>query len=177
MLHNSASTIVNLPTAEVVDRLRHVEGWRAFLDGVLDITRVTRDRYTFTVQTARGARQRDVRVHVAQHGRRLSWRALSGPRYQGVVHLTPVDGRRTLVKLSVIDMPYGIVASFTEMVMHREEAVVDLQRLEQYLRAEHIRLLEESAAVTVAGPIVGPIDGPIDGAVVVPDAAEAASSG
>jgi hypothetical protein len=42
-----------------------------------------------------------------------------------------------MIKLSVIDMPYGIIASFTDMVVHREEAVVDLQRLETYLRREH----------------------------------------
>lgn len=137
MSHNAASTVVNLPMHEVSDRLRRVEGWREFLDGVSDISKVTHDRFTFTVATATGVRRRDVRVYHAEDGHRFSWKAVKGPRFTGVIHLSAVDGRRTMIRLSVIDMPYGIIASFTDMVMHREEAVVDLQRLEDYLRREH----------------------------------------
>jgi hypothetical protein len=139
MSHNAASTVVNLPMAEVSDCLRKIEDWQEFLDGVQRITRLTHDLYRFTVETATGVRDRDVRVYCAEDGHRFSWKAVDGPRYTGVIHLTSVDGRRTLIKLSVIDMPYGIIASFTDMVVHREEAVVDLQRLERCVRAAHDR--------------------------------------
>ena len=138
MSHNAASTVVNLPMSEVSECLRQVERWREFLDGVQEIKRLTHDRYRFTVETATGVRERDVRVCGTKDGHQFSWKAIGGPRYTGVIHLSPVDdGRRTLIKLSVIDMPYGIIASFTDMVVHREEAVVDLQRLERCVRAEH----------------------------------------
>lgn len=147
MSHNAASTVVNLPMSEVSDCLRQVERWREFLDGVREIKRLTHGLYRFTVETATGVRERDVRVHCAEDGHRFSWKAVGGPRYTGVIQLSSVDGRRTLIKLSVIDMPYGIIASFTDMVVHREEAVVDLQRLERCVRAQHdLRLSAEVSA-------------------------------
>jgi uncharacterized membrane protein len=137
MSHNAASTVVNLPMPEVSACLGRVEGWQEFLDGVLEITKLSHDLYRFKVETATGVRERDVRIYRAEDGHRYSWKAIDGPRFTGVIHLSSVDGRRTLIKLSVIDMPYGIIASFTDMVVHREEAVVDLQRLERYVKTQH----------------------------------------
>src|SRR3954454_10775576 len=133
MWQNAASAVVNLPMHEVSERLGRVESWREFLVGGREISRGNNDRYTFTVETATGVRKRDVRVYHAEDGHRFSWKSVNGPRFTGVIHLSSVEGRRTMIKLSVIDMPYGIIASFTDMVVHREEAVVDLQRLETYL--------------------------------------------
>jgi uncharacterized membrane protein len=133
MTHHEASTVVNLPVAEIETQLRRIEEWPQYVPGVESVTRTAFERYVFRVRS--GDDIRDVHVAVVAHPRdhRITWRALSGPAYGGEFRLHS-EGQRTRVGLSLTAEPAGFLSVVTELVAGSTAAAdVGLQRMEAHL--------------------------------------------
>lgn len=135
MTHQEASSVVSLPEEEVYARLAEVEDWPRFLLGVKAVRRTAHERYVFTV--ADGSRSRDVEVAVRLHPAeaRITWQALSGPRFDGELRVADAELLgHTRVMLSITAEPAGFLAGLAEMAgASSPAAVLDLQRLEAVL--------------------------------------------
>lgn len=134
MTHQEASAVVTFPLATVQEALHDVESWPAFIVGVTQVTKTAHERYVF--RHAAGSRVRDiptvVRLNHKEHC--FTWRAVTGPRFEGCLRLSAVDAGRTRVTLSLTTQPEGFLANLTEMVASsRAEAVLDLHRMEAFL--------------------------------------------
>lgn len=136
MAHQEASAVIAYPLATIRDRLRDVESWACVVLGLDRVSRTGHERYVFTISD--GRRERDVPV-VAKvlHGEQcMVWRETSGPRFSGSLRLAEVDPGRTRVTLSVTEYPAGFLAGIGDMLApQRARAQLDLQRLEDHLRA------------------------------------------
>ena len=141
MTHQEASVVLTVPLEALQQALRHVEDWTSFIVGVTKITKSAHERYVFEIGDGAG-RIREVPA-VVRHNHRdhcFTWHAMSGPRFDGCLRLSPVDGGRTRVTLDLTEHPYGFMANLTDMVAHnRSEAVLDLQRLQAFAAAAGAR--------------------------------------
>ena len=134
LTHQEASAVVSMSLRTVDKRLRNVEDWSHFLVDVEEVTATSYERYVFRVRE--GRQLREVAMAVVNHPRehRFTWRALTGPRYDGELRLQSVDERHTRLTLSLTTQPAGFLAGLTEMLGSTgSTAVVDLQRLESHL--------------------------------------------
>jgi len=132
MTHQQAVSVVSAPL-EVVERaLRDVARWPDFLLGLEKVTETSFERYLFVVRDGNGSREAEVAVTAHPRDHRVVWRALTGPRFDGEVRLSPVDAGHTRVSLSLTADPAGFLAGLIEMVRttHTTTAMLDLHRLE-----------------------------------------------
>jgi uncharacterized membrane protein len=133
MTHQEASAVVAVPLETLQEALRHVEDWTTFIAGVTKITKRAHERYVF--ELADGSRAREVAA-VVRHNHRdhcFTWHAISGPKFDGCLRLTAVDGRCTRVSLELTEHPAGFVANVTDMVAHnRGHAMLDIQRFQTF---------------------------------------------
>jgi uncharacterized membrane protein len=137
MTHQDATSVVSLPLAQVYARLATVEDWPRFLMGLDSVRRTGHERFLFTVKD--GARRlREVEVAVRPHPgeNRITWRALTGPKFDGELKLSPAGSMHTRVQLTLTAEPAGFLAGLSEMIgATTPAAVIDLQRLESHLGA------------------------------------------
>ena len=133
MTRQEASAVVTVPLESLQQALRNVEEWTSFIAGVTKITKRAHERYVF--ELSEGAEVREVPT-VVRHNQRdhcFTWRAFSGPRFEGSLRLTPLDGSRTRVTLDITAHPAGFMACWTDLVAHnRSQAVIDVQRLQSF---------------------------------------------
>jgi uncharacterized membrane protein len=131
MTHQQASAVLNAPLAVVEACLREVTAWPRFLVGLEEVTATTYQRYRFKIKEGKRFREVDVAVQAHPREHRFSWRALSGPRFEGEVRLAPSDERCTRAQLSVTAEPAGFLAGFSEMLGRSDStAEVCLQQLD-----------------------------------------------
>jgi uncharacterized membrane protein len=134
MHHQEATTVVARPLDRVEAALARIESWPQFLKGVVDVTRMGHERYTFRIED--GAERREVLlcIHHDRGAHTFNWKSLGGPVYRGHVRLHAVDDGHTAVELALEAHPVGMVAGFAEMVApRRSRATVDVQALERSL--------------------------------------------
>jgi len=137
MSRQESTSVVRVPLAAVESKLSAVEDWPQFLIGLAGVDKVTHGRYQFHVK--HGGHTFDVPVAVTVDARdhRFAWHSQEGPKWDGEVKLTVVDGHHTKVHLVTIAEPRGFGASVADMVVAaKDEATVDLQRLEALLTAD-----------------------------------------
>lgn len=132
MGRQEGATVVAAPLATVEATLRDVARWPEFLSGLESVRETGFERYVFSVSEG-GGHARDVPVcvvpHVGEH--RISWRALSGPRYTGELRLRVVDQEHTRVELAMTADPTGLMDGLRELVGERHRTVeIDLGRLD-----------------------------------------------
>jgi uncharacterized membrane protein len=134
MSHQEAISTVPQPLALVEERLREVESWPMFLEGLELVTKTGHHRYRMVVRSGRSTREVNVAVipHPREH--RFTWKATEGPRYEGEIRLAAVDEAHTQVRLKIVTYPAGFVAGLNEMFGSSNDAArVDLARLEDHL--------------------------------------------
>jgi hypothetical protein len=134
MTRQQASAVVTVPLESLQQALRNVEDWTAFIAGVSKITKRAHERYVFELDEGGSPREVAAVVRLNHRDHCFTWHAVSGPRFDGCLKLTAVDGgRRTRVSIDLTAHPDGFVAGITDFVAHRRpHAVLDLQRLESY---------------------------------------------
>lgn len=135
MSHQEATSVVPLPLDEVEERLRDVETWPLFIEGLELITKTAHQRYRMVVRSGRTTRE--VHAAVLEHPKenRFSWKSLGGPRYDGELRLTAVDDRHTRIKLVFTADPVGFVSGLAEMFGTKNDtAEIDLGKLAEHLR-------------------------------------------
>ncbi len=134
MSHQEATSVVPQPLDVVQERLRDVESWPTFLEGLILVTQTAHQRYRMVVRS--GQTTREVNAAVLAHPRehRFTWKALAGPRYEGEIRLSAVDDQHTQVRLALTADPVGFVAGIGELFgSSNDVAQVDLARLEDHL--------------------------------------------
>jgi hypothetical protein len=133
MTHQQASAVVTVPLEKLQAALRNVEDWTSFICGVNKITKRAHERYVF--ELGEGTRSREVAT-VVRHNHRdhcFTWHVLSGPKFDGCLRLSAVDGQRTRVSLDLTAHPDGFMAGVTDFVAHhRSQAQLDIQRLQDF---------------------------------------------
>jgi uncharacterized membrane protein len=137
MAHQEATSVVPLPLAAVYERLRDVESWPMFIEGLELVTKTAHQRYRMVVRSGRTAREVSAAVldHPKEH--RFSWRSLGGPRYDGEIRLSAIDDRLTRIKLTFTADPVGFMAGISEMFgTSNDTAQIDMRRLEEHLGSE-----------------------------------------
>jgi uncharacterized membrane protein len=137
MAHQEATSVVPFPIDLVMERLRDVESWPRFLEGLEQATKTAHNRYLLLVRS--GSTTREVNAAVTEHPRehRFSWKSLGGgPSYDGELRLHVVDEQHTRVTLRFTAEPAGFRAGLAEMVgtSSNDTAEIDLRRLEEHLR-------------------------------------------
>jgi hypothetical protein len=136
MTHQEATAVVNLPVAQVEAKLRDVGSWPRFVIGLEDVVKTAHERYTFSVSD--GGILRDVPVFAIPHPRehRVSWKALSGPAFDGEFRLHPENPRQTRVTLTLVAEPAGFLSGLSDMFRSSSStAELVLQRLDAFLTA------------------------------------------
>lgn len=134
MRHQEATTVVPLPLAEIESRLRQVESWSNFLEGISSIRCTGHERYVFNLADGRDHRELKVAVRLLYQDHCFVWRGLSGPQLRGALKLAATDERHTAVTLTLASHPTDFLSGLAEMVMPKTRtADIDLQRLEKYL--------------------------------------------
>ncbi len=136
MSRQEATSIIALPLDVVQARLRDVESWPLFLDGLQLATKTAHQRYRLVVRSGRLVREVEAAVIEHPRERRFTWKSFEGPRYDGEIKLAEVDGGHTRVKLMLHTDPIGLLAGFVEMFGasgEDDQARTDLIRLESHL--------------------------------------------
>ncbi len=135
MARQEATTVVGVRLEAVEDRLGDVEEWPRFLLGLHQVHRRGSGRWTFLVHDGARPRELDVTIDVDLDNHRIVWRAMSGPRFEGVWTLVP-DGNGTRIELTLDADPMGLVAGLAELLGRSDDtASLDLRRLEEHLAA------------------------------------------
>jgi len=101
MRQQQATTIVPLPLATVEKRLRDVESWSEFLEGVASIRYTSHERYVFTLADGRDRREIKMVVKLRYQDHCFVWHGIAGPTVRGSLKLSPVDDKHTSVTLVV----------------------------------------------------------------------------
>ena len=133
MTQQQASLTLAVPRPEIEHRLRDITGWNQFLVDVESVARTSHERYRFRLTDGREV---PVAARFHPHAHRFSWYALSGPPFDGVLHLTEVDPSCTRITLRLTTRPAGAMENFVEMITpSTSRAGVDLLLLDDYLHS------------------------------------------
>ena len=134
MRQQQATTVVPLALATVEQRLRDVESWSEFLQGIASIRYTSHERYLFTLADGRDHRQIKMVVKLRYRDHCFVWHGIAGPTIRGSLKLVPVDDRHTAVTLMVASLPTGLRSGMAEMIMPSSStADLDVHLLERYL--------------------------------------------
>jgi|tagenome__1003787_1003787.scaffolds.fasta_scaffold19498176_1 hypothetical protein len=134
MRQQQATTIVPLPLATVEKRLRDVESWSEFLEGVASIRYTSHERYVFTLADGRDRREIKMVVKLRYQDHCFVWHGIAGPTVRGSLKLSPVDDKHTSVTLVVASLPTDLRSGMVEMMMpNSSTAMCDVQLLERHL--------------------------------------------
>jgi|GEM_PF-6260530 len=157
MASQQASAIVNMSLDKVEARLRDIATWPRFLIGLESVAQLAHERYRFQVKQGKRLYEVDVSLYTRPREHRFAWRALSGPRWDGELRLSPEGERRTRIRLSLRVEPRGMAAVWAEMVSGSEaHAVMDMYRLQDVLGApvthEHEHEHEHAEVPAAANP-------------------------
>ncbi len=134
MSHQEATSVVPQPLAAVEERLREVESWPMFIEGLKLVTKTAHQRYRMVVTSGRTTREVNTAVIAHPREHRFTWKAVAGPRYEGEIRLSAVDEHHTRVRLSFTSDPVGFVSGISELFGSSNDAAqVDLARLEDHL--------------------------------------------
>jgi hypothetical protein len=134
MRQQQATTVVPLPLATVEQRLREVESWSQFLQGVESIRYTSHERYLFTLADGRDHREIKMVVKLRYQDHCFVWHGIAGPTVRGSLKLHPVDDRHTSVTLVVASLPTDLRSGVAEMMMpNSSTAMFDVRLLEKYL--------------------------------------------
>jgi hypothetical protein len=136
MSHQEATSVVPFSLDVVRERLRDVESWPLFIEGLERATKTGHNRYLLVVRSGRTTRE--VNAAVSEHPRenRFSWKSLGGPAYDGDLRLSVADEGRTRITLRFTAAPVGFLSGLAEMfgtLSNNDIAQVDLRRLEEHL--------------------------------------------
>ena len=134
MRQQQATAVVPFPLTTVEKRLRDVESWSQFLQGIESIRYTSHERYLFTLADGRDHRQIKMVVKLRYRDHCFVWHGIAGPTVRGSLKLTAVDERHTSITLMVASLPTDVRSGMAEMMMpHSSIAMMDLQLLEKYL--------------------------------------------
>jgi hypothetical protein len=134
MRQQQATTVVPLPLATAERRLRDVESWSQFLQGIESIKFTSHERYLFTLHDGHDHREIKMVVKLRYQDHCFAWHAVTGPTVRGTLKLSAVDDRHTAVTLVVASMPANLRSGMAEMVMpNNSTAMVDVRLLEKHL--------------------------------------------
>lgn len=137
MTHQEASAVVSFPMSTVDTRLREIGSWPQFVVGLQNVIKVAHQRYTFVVRDGDGTRKVPVCVVLHPREHRVSWKALSGPAFDGEFRFQQENERQVRIMVSLVAAPSGFLAGLSDMVHPHvtSTAQLILQKLETYLRA------------------------------------------
>jgi len=139
MRQQQATTVVPLPLATVETRLRDVECWPRFLQGIASIRYTSHERYLFTFADGRDHREIKMVVKLRYRDHCFVWHGIAGPTVRGSLKLTPVDDSHTAVTLVRASWPVDLRSGMAEMMMPRTAtATTDLHLLERYLVKDQV---------------------------------------
>jgi hypothetical protein len=134
MRQQQATTVVPLPLPTVEKRLRDVESWSQFLQGIGSIKCTSHERYLFTLDDGRDHREVKMVVKLRYQDHCFVWHGLTGPAVRGSLKLAPVDERHTAVTLELAILPAGLRSGVADMITPPgSTAVLDLRLLEKHL--------------------------------------------
>jgi hypothetical protein len=134
MRQQQATTIVPLPLETVEKRLRDVESWSDFLQGIASIRYTSHERYVFTLADGRDHREIKMVVKLRYRDHCFVWHGIAGPTVRGSMKLVPVDDRHTAVTLELASLPIDLRSGVAEMVIPSSStASLDLRLLEKHL--------------------------------------------
>lgn len=134
MRQQQATTVVPLPLATVEKRLRDVESWSEFLQGIGSIRYTSHERYLFTLADGRDHREIKMVVKLRYHDHCFVWHGIAGPTVRGSLKLVAVDERHTAITLVVASLPDGFRSGIAEMMMpNSSTAGLDVRLLEKHL--------------------------------------------
>jgi hypothetical protein len=126
-----ASLTLAVPLPEIERILRDVTGWDHFLVGVKSVVKTSHERYRFRLADGR---EIPVAVHFHPQAHRFTWHTLSGPPFDGVLHLAEAGPTHTRVTLHLTTRPAGTMANLLEMLAtSTSRAAVDLLWLDNYV--------------------------------------------
>ena len=114
-MSQSASLVVNRPVSVIEAHFWPVTNWASCLADVASARRVAHERYLMELRSGRRTEEVMVAVRWNARHRRFAWKALEGPTWSGELTLTPVNGRRTRLSLSIVTVPRTLAASFGEL--------------------------------------------------------------
>jgi hypothetical protein len=127
-----ASLILSVPLPKIERKLRDVRGWDHFLIGVESVIQTGHDRYRFRLTDDREVA---VAVHFHPHVHLFTWYALSGPSFDGVLHLARVGPTGTHLTLRLTARPEGAMENLLDMIAaSTSRAALDLLLLDDYVR-------------------------------------------
>jgi hypothetical protein len=101
----------------VETRIRDVESWSSFLCEVESITKLSHARYDFEIGNGHGCRIARVAVHSDPRRHHFAWTSLTGPTFDGIVHLDEVNEGWTQVTIRLASLPDGFRAGLTDLAM------------------------------------------------------------
>ena len=134
MRQQQATTVVPFPLATVEKRLRDVESWSEFLEGVDSIRYTSHERYLFALADGRDHREIKMVVKLRYQDHCFVWHGIAGPTVRGSLKLVAVDDRHTTVTLVVASLPIDLRSGMAEMMMpNSSTAMFDARLLEKYL--------------------------------------------
>ena len=134
MRQQQATTVVPLPLATVEKRLRDVESWSEFLQGIGSIRYTSHERYLFTLSDGRDHREIKMVVKLRYQDHCFVWHGIAGPTVRGSLKLVAVDEAHTAITLVMASLPTNLRSGVAEMITPRSStASLDLRLLEKHL--------------------------------------------
>jgi hypothetical protein len=129
-MRSRARVVVAQPLTVVESHLWDVGSWPAYLGRLDSAVRTKHERYT--VQVRQGWRRREalVRVRWRAGEHRVTWHTVEGPTWSGEFALTALNGRRTVVTLTMSPVGDGLGCLFDRWFAGRDSGPQsDLRRL------------------------------------------------
>jgi uncharacterized membrane protein len=130
VIRHRASVAMPASADQLFGWLKDVGHWPEFLEGLDGVEEIGFRRYRCAVSYAGHSRSCDVVVSIDPRDRRVAWKHLHGPAFDGTLRLRPLTADRTRVDLLIDIAPVGLLDGFVESTgMTDAMAARDLQRL------------------------------------------------
>jgi len=138
-----ATAIVAMEPDALFTWLCNVENWPRIFDGLEQVEQLGYRRYRWQIRFAKHERTVDVAISCDPHARRVSWRHLTGPRFDGTFWVSPFGDARSKVDLVMHLSPEGFREGLVD-TLAREGTIGwladrHLQRLQEQVENGSIR--------------------------------------
>lgn len=129
-----AECVVVYAATELFSELRRVEDWPQFTEGLVSVVATGHHRYRWGLVYAGHRREVDVVLSFDHRTRRISWKALRRPAFDGGLRLVPLDAHRTRVYAWLTVEPVGLVENLLAGPhLTNAMAARNLQRLAEWV--------------------------------------------
>jgi uncharacterized membrane protein len=123
--------------------LCNVENWPRFFEDLEQVEQLGYHRYRFRIRVANHERTVEVAITSDPHVRRITWKHLTGPVFDGTFWVSPVGETRSKVELALHLAPQGFLEGVIDAI-GREGAMGwlagrQLQRLQEQVKKGAIR--------------------------------------